>query len=370
MKHIAQIPQRIDDEKKLVDGTPGLDALRLQAEGNAEAMLALARLLGANGDRATALDLSTRARTLAAGNGEVGAIAAEIMSADVPRWHFDIVRDGLRNEAYAAALERAVFPGCKVLEIGTGTGLLAMMAARAGAGEVITCESNGAIAAIAREIVARNGYSDRVRVVTKHSSELDVDRDLGGPADILVSEIVSNDLLGEGTVPVLEHAIKHLVKPDARIIPTRGQVRVALAHDEEWEDERMAEVAGFDLTPFNRLAAPYREIHVGSSRLILRSDATDLFSFDFTSGGPFLASQAEAVVVADGRRVTGIAQWIALDMDEEGRYENRPEPGSHSSWWAVFYPFDQPLDTTPGQTVKICGRQDRRAVRIWVNGTN
>ena len=365
MKHVEQISQRIENDKKTVSGTPGLEALRTLTEGNPAAMVALARLVGSNGDKATALDLSTRARALAPESGEVRALAAEVMSANVPRWHFDIVRDDLRNEAYSAALKRAVFPGCKVLEIGTGTGLLAMMAARAGAGEVITCESDGAIAAVAREIVARNGFADRVRVIAKHSSELDVQRDLGGPADLLVSEIVSNDLLGEGTVPVLEHAVRHLLKPGAQIIPARGQVRVALAHDEDWEEERMAHVAGFDLSPFNRLAAPCRDIHVGSSRLMLRSDATDLFSFDFASGGPFPESHAEAIVVTHGRRVTGIAQWIALDMDEEGRYENRPEPGSHSSWWAVFYPFDQPLDTTPGQTVKICGRQDRRAVRIW-----
>ena len=44
--------------------------------------------------------------------------------------------------AYDAALRRAIRPGCRVLEIGTGSGLLAMMAARAGAAQVVTCERN------------------------------------------------------------------------------------------------------------------------------------------------------------------------------------------------------------------------------------
>lgn len=354
------------DEMNL-NRTQGLETLLVQVEGKPAAMVALARLMGKHGDRAVALDLSVRALDLAPDDGEVRAIAAEVMSADVPRWHFDIVRDDLRNETYAAALRRAIFPGCKVLEIGTGTGLLAMMAARAGAAEVVTCESDHAIAMAAREIIDRNGYASRVRVVTKHSTELDVVRDLGGPADILVSEIVSNDLLGEGTLPVLEHATRNLLKPGAKVIPARGRVRVALAHDDEWEDARMGQVVGFDLSPFNRLAAPYREIHVGASRLMLRSDAADLFSFDFASGGPFPESNAATTLAAHGRRVTGIAQWIALDMDNEGHYENRPQPGSHSSWSSVFYPFDRPLETTPGQPVTICGRHDRGALRLWVD---
>lgn len=199
----------------------GLETLLLQVEGKPAAMVALARLIGSHGNKAIALDLSVRALDLAPDDGEVRAIAAEVMSANVPRWHFDIVHDTLRNDAYKAALDRAVFPGCKVLEIGTGTGLLAMMAARAGAAEVVTCESGGAIAMAAREIVARNGFSSCVRVVTKHSTELDVVRDLGGPADILVSEVVSNDLLSEGAVPVVEHAVRHLLKPGAKVIPAR-----------------------------------------------------------------------------------------------------------------------------------------------------
>lgn len=349
----------------IVNRARGLETLLLEVEGKPAAMVALARLMGMNGDKATALDLSARALDLAPGNGEVRAIAAEVMSANVPHWHFDIVRDDLRNDEYEAALTRAVFPGCKVLEIGTGTGLLAMMAARAGAAEVVTCESDGAIAMAAREIIARNGFASRVRVVTKHSTEIDVVRDLGGPADILVSEIVSNDLLGEGTIPVLEHAVRHLLKPGAKVIPARGRVRIALAHDEEWEDARMGQVAGFDLSPFNRLAQPYREIYVGSSRLMLRSDAADLFSFDFASGGPFPESNAETTLAAQGRRVTGIAQWIALDMDNEGLYENRPQPGAHSSWWMIFHPFDRPLETTPGQQVTICGRHNRDGIRVW-----
>jgi hypothetical protein len=349
-----------------LDRTKGLDELLLQVEGKPEAMVALARLMRLSENHALAVKLCSRALDLAPDSGKVRAIAAEVMSAGVPQWHFDIVRDQPRNAAYEAALRRAIFPGCKVLEIGTGTGLLAMMAARAGAAEVVTCESESAVAITAQEIVARNGYADRVRVLMKHSTALDAQVDLGGRADILVSEIVSNDLLGEGAVPAIEDACQRLLKPGGTVIPARGRVRVALADDDEWDDLRMGHVAGFDLSPFSRLALPHYEIYVGATRLRLRSDPVDLFSFDFASGGPFAEQECETALVAHGRRSNGIAQWIALDMDGQGRYENQPEPGTNSSWMIVFYPFERAFETRPGERVTIQARHDRGGLRVWM----
>ena len=94
-----------------------------------------------------------------------------------------MVRDEARNAAYDAALRRAVTPGMRVLEIGTGSGLLAMMAARAGARHVYTCEVVPQIAQAAREIVARNGYAERITVLDKHSNAIAPD-EIGGPADL------------------------------------------------------------------------------------------------------------------------------------------------------------------------------------------
>jgi hypothetical protein len=343
-----------------------LDTVLREVEGKPEAMVALARLLQPEDKRELAVQLCVRAIGLAPENEEVRALAAEVMSTGVPQWHFDIVRDQGRNNAYEAAIRRAVRPGSRVLEIGTGTGLLAMMAARAGAAEVFTCEADVAIATTAREIIARNGFADRVRVLNRHSTALDVTADLGGPVDVLISEIVSNDLLSEGALPVMEHAAHAaLLKPGGRCIPLRGRVRIALASDDDWQVERMGEAAGFDLSLFNRLATPYRAIYIGAPRLILRSDPVDAFVFDFASGGPYPEADAAHELVSNGGRVNGIAQWIALDLDGEGVYENLPEPGAGSSWMTNFHPFPREAQTAEGQRVPVQVRHDRKNPRIW-----
>ncbi|WP_156397280.1 MULTISPECIES: methyltransferase domain-containing protein [unclassified Sphingomonas] len=295
----------------------------------------------------------------------IAAAAAALLKDMVPGWHFVIVRDDARNSAYDRALRRAVTPQSRVLDIGSGTGLLAMMAARAGAGEVFTCEQNAAVAAAARRVLEANGFADRIRLIGKHSSELDLDRDLGGPVDVLVSEIVSNNLIGEGCLPVMEEAARWL-KPDGQMIPRAGTVRVALVWSDTAEREAMGMVEGFDLSAFNMLAAAARRYRVGDPKIDIRSSSADLMHFDFRSGGPFRAHEARAAVVADGRPANGVIQWIRLNIDDSILYENRPAPGTESCWAALFYPLPEILERRAGETVHILGTHDRVSLFIRV----
>jgi len=338
-------------------------AMRPLVEGRPMPMLALARQLAGVGQRDLALDMIARALALEPGDGEVRALATELLSDGVHSWHFSIVRDQARNKAYDAALRNAVFPGCTVLEIGTGTGLLAMMAARAGAARVITCEADPAVAAAARENVAVNGFADRVTVVNKHSTTLDL-ADVGGPADILVSEIVSNDMVSEGTLTAHADAVPRLLKPGGTVIPARGQIRIALMDDGGAAQKDLGLIDSFDLSAFNRLRRPYRDIPVDSAAILLRSTATDLFALDF-AGGPWRGERCETVIESQGGRVSGVVQWIALDLDDRQRYENSPGPDATSCWGAIYWPFAKPVMSAPGECFAIGACHEGNRVRIW-----
>jgi type II protein arginine methyltransferase len=148
------------------------------------------------------------------------------------------------------------------------------------------------------------------------------------------------------------------------VIPARGRVRVALAHDARMEARRIGAISGFDLSSFNRLASPFYQVGAASPRLELRSEAADLFDFDFQSGGPWPEERSRVEVRAQGRPINGIVQWIALDMDEVGRYENRPG-GAASSWAVMFHPFPAAVESQPGQSWTIFGRHDGTALRVW-----
>lgn len=89
-----------------------------------------------------------------------------------------------------------------MLDLGTGTGVLAVAAARAAARHVYAIEASG-IGRVAQRVFRANGVEDRITLLQGWSSTLSPPE----PATVLVSEIVGHDPLDEG---VLEHT------PDAR----------------------------------------------------------------------------------------------------------------------------------------------------------
>ena len=154
------------------------------------------------------------------------------VSMSVERWHFPMVNDERRNKTYDTAIQESTV-GCRVIDIGGGTGLLAMMAARAGAKEVVTVERVGDMAECAREVLASNGFAETVRVV--HGSSLDLQPEALGfennaRADIVLSEVLDDGLLGEGVIPTVAHARRELAVPGARVIPAAAKVWAQVVH--------------------------------------------------------------------------------------------------------------------------------------------
>lgn len=339
-----------------------LDRLISLVANRPEAMIALARQYAAVGNAEQSIALTRQARDLLTNDCEAATIAAELLCEGVPAWHFRLLRDDLRNQAYDRALRRAVKPDSLVLEIGTGSGILAMMAARAGA-RVVTCEMNPSIAAAACSVIAANGLSDRITVINKPSFDLEVGVDLGRPADILVSEIVSNDLLNENVLAAHGDAVRRLLKPDAAVIPACGRIRFALAEHRHWDAVRVGMTSGFDLSKFNELARPFREVH--PVEVSFRSDAQTLFEFDFASAGPLLDRRATHRAVSTGGVVNGILQWIAIDLDDGDTYENRPDDMPQSCWSPLFWRFSDSIDTVGGETFAVGGYHTEDRIRLW-----
>jgi type III protein arginine methyltransferase len=347
-----------------------IEGLISQASGNSKALLALAEHLVAEGQIDRGASLAMQVRMAASRDSETYVRAGELLlGLDVAPWHFSLVHDELRNAAFDEALRRVVRPGMRVLDIGSGTGILAMMAARAGAGTVISCEVSPAVAEAARKVVAANGFEDQITIIRKHSDDLDLHRDLGGAVDVVVSEVINRDLIGEHVLQVMERA-RDFLKPGGCIIPAKGSIRVALANYSAIQRMSMGTVQGFDLSPFNWLAPTWLNVKCGDRGLTVVSESADLFVFDFTSGGPFPEARSRVPVTAQTSDANGIAQWIHLRMDPEGNYENHPAGNaSFSHWGVVFYPFAAGYRCQARDVIDICGFHDRDRVRVWAENS-
>lgn len=123
----------------------------------------------------------------------------------------DMLHDTERNRKYAMAIKEAIETmksrgkRANVLDIGTGTGLLAMLAAQYGADTVTTIEAFSPVSHIARKIIATNGFRDKIKIINKHSTEVNVGKgkDIEERANILVTEVFDTELIGEGAIKVM-----------------------------------------------------------------------------------------------------------------------------------------------------------------------
>ena len=133
---------------------------------------------------------------------------------DAAAVHIRMLYDRKRTDAYQKAIRDTVQPDDIVIDIGTGTGILAATAAMAGAKLVYAIENTG-LAKIAQRVFDTNGLSEKVTVIEGRSTQID----LPEKADLLVSEIIGNDPLQEGVLQTTADAVKRLLKPHARLLP-------------------------------------------------------------------------------------------------------------------------------------------------------
>ena len=332
----------------------------------ADALNNLGVIYRTQGQSSQAIEILRRAAALKPELAEAQKNLRTAYNDVVPAWHFAMINDRPRNDAYATAIVRAA-SGKRVLDIGTGTGLLAMMAAKAGAASVTTCEAVPVIAERARAIIARNGFQDRITVLARHSTDIAVGRELTAPAELLITETFSSDLLSEGVLATVEHAHRQLLVPGAAVIPRAAGAKAYLIGGAEIEGMLFAGSShGFDLSPFNDFAPPLLAASVNNVPHDVLSEDVELLAFDlFAREFPMGNRVVDVTVTKDGV-AAGLVQWIHLDLDGQVHYENRPssEPHAESHWTQIIHRFPKPVRVEKGAILRIGIRHDREHLLI------
>lgn len=252
-----------------------------------------------------------------------------------------MIADSPRTDGYRRAVQR-VAPGRTVLDIGTGQDALwAIASAEAGARKVYGIEAIPESAAIAREVVDRAGFSDRVEIVEGLSTEVE----LPEPVDVCVSEIIGTLGGSEGAAAVLSAARRQFMTPDALFVPqwsatTVGAVDLTVLDPDldlclDGDTTRyVAEIFEHVGRPFDvRLCMPALRAET------LISTRATVEELTFNQEIPLHGTDKRELVVTENRRLHGFVVGMLLQIDDvEPQIDSTAQL---SSWIPVFAPVSR-----------------------------
>ena len=148
-----------------------------------------------------------------------------------------MLKDKVRTDSYRSAIENNddAFKDKVVLDIGWGTGVLSIFAARAGAKHVYGVD-NADIVHYAREIVKVNGYQDKITIIKGKVEEIELPVE---KVDIIISEWMGYFLLYESMMDTVLFARDKWLVKGGLILPDKCTMHIAAIEDAEYKTNKL-----------------------------------------------------------------------------------------------------------------------------------
>lgn len=279
------------------------------------------------------------------------------------RLHNKLLNDRGRTGRFIAAIEEVVRPGDVVVDIGTGTGILALAAARAGAKRVYAIES-GPVCRVAERMFAVNGVADRVTLVAGRSTRVE----LPERADVLVTETFGNGPLSEDVLEITIDARRRLLKPDARVLPRTVRIcalPVSVPAAELRENvftpaavEQWRSWYGVDFGPLREVNRHRLLMHCMQPKRLRRWKALGapvlLTEIDLGSHVRQSVRATGWTVASPGGALTGIVLYFELRLSPSVTLSTCPrEAPDDNHWLNPVYYFVDPLRLRAGDVLRL-----------------
>ena len=265
-------------------------------------------------------------------------------------WHVSLLNDSARVAAYAQAIAATVKPGDVVVDLGAGTGVMGLLACRAGASRVYAIEGGGMVE-IVRRIVRANGFEDRIVCLYGDSKQVE----LPERADVAIADQTGPLGVGGGLFAIFNDARRRFLKPHGTTIPARvdlsvgpGEYPEGWAPIEFWDERPL----GFDMSAMHDVARNVGyEIHFSPAQLL--SEPARVLSFNLAESMAETSSGAATLVARRPGTLHGLFGCFSAELAPGIWISNSPlGPGTirRRAW---FMPIERPVALETGDSIGV-----------------
>jgi protein arginine N-methyltransferase 1 len=261
------------------------------------------------------------------------------------------LQDQNRLSAYERALRACVKPGDVVLDLGAGSGVLGLLALRAGAAHVYAVDASPALE-IARDAVKRLGETSRFTFLQQHSTAVL----LPTPVDVVVGDQSGPMGWEGGLFPAFLDASSRLLRPGGTLIP--GKITTWAAPVERPDlDARSGmwarPVAGLDysllaqywVSSLPAVAPGGSTSHLGAGAICGEWDLRDRPD----PSVPVLTSRSWTI--ERDARVSGFEVWFVAELAHGVSMTNGPDSHTPISRPRRFLALEHPVEVLAGDRV-------------------
>jgi SAM-dependent methyltransferase len=284
---------------------------------------------------------------------------------EFPSIHGDMIYDENRVGAYERAIARTVKPGDVVLDVGTGTGILAFLALKAGARKVHAVDRSPVIK-WAEQLADANGFSDRIEFHFCDSRDARIDEKV----DVIVSELIGHIAFEEGMIESISHAKEHFLKPGGALIPQWVTLFAAPVYESDiyrFCIDSWTPKYGIDYSIMREKALKTSYVtDIEEEQMLAKHQS--IFSMDFRKDMTLEVDATRTFEVHRDGEVNGLAFWFNSALADFVELSSGPWSKTH--WKQCFTPFAEPRNVKAGEKLNIRFSMvlcDRRSEKFKLN---